>query len=243
MKLDYSRHYRRWHSDSPEQEAALLRHYSRVLNGMLPADKSARIVDVGCGMGRALLALKSLGYSNLCGLEYDEGQAAYCRSKGLEVELTQDTPGALRRRVQSFDLVLCMDVLEHIPHDAQLDFVTAIHEALKPGGKLICTVPNANSALAMHWRYIDWTHHDSFTESSLDFLLYNGGFKDISIGPVEFLTRPKWWWLPIGGSRHWWLFRLVRLWQRLVFMAELGPQAGRTVPLSLNLLGQATKAR
>lgn len=241
MKLDYSRHYRRWHSDSPEQEAALLQYYRQALGSFLPAEKSARIVDVGCGMGRVLLALKSMGYTNLSGLEYDEGQAAYCRKKGLEVELTQDTPAALRRHANSFDLVLCTDVIEHIPHDQQLDFVAAIHESLKPGGKLICTVPNANSALAMHWRYIDWTHHESFTESSLDFLLFNGGFKEIVIGPIEYMTRPKLWWLPFGGGRHWWLFRFVRLWQRLVFMAELGTKAGRTIPLSLNLLGQAWK--
>jgi SAM-dependent methyltransferase len=242
MKIDYSRHYQKWHNDTPEHQAATREFYQRILAGKLPADKNARIIDVGCGMGHLLLSLKSLGYANLSGLEYDPGQAAAAQKKGLDVRLTQNTAATLREHAGEYDLLFCMDVLEHIPREAQLEFAAALCVALKPGGRLICSVPNANSPIAARWRYIDWTHYWSFTEPSLDLLLYSAGFPQIDIAAVEFHVRPKLWWLPLaGGGRHWWAFRLVRLWYRLVYMAELGPAAGRAIPLSPNLLAIASK--
>jgi hypothetical protein len=117
----------------------------------------------------------------------------------------------------------------------------AVQHALRPGGTLICTVPNANSSLASRYQHIDWTHQCSFTEHSLDFLLHHGGFSPIQIMEVEYLERPQLWWLPVSGGRHWWAFRFFRLWRRLEMMAELGPSQGRQVPLSLNLLAVARR--
>jgi len=115
---------------------------------------------------------------------------------------------------------------------------------LSAGGEFICTVPNANSAVSMRWQHNDWTHHSSFTEISLDFLLYNAGrFSDIRTYPAEFLQRPQKYWLPfLSGARHWWAFHFFRMWRRLEMMAELGPEQGRNIPLSLNLLSVAKKS-
>jgi hypothetical protein len=105
----------------------------------------------------------------------------------------------------------------------------------------VLTVPNANASLGMRWRYNDWTHTASFTEHSLDFVLFNAGFRKINVSPAEFVRRPKWYFLPIGGARHWWAFCFFRLFRRLEMMAELGPEQGRQVPLSLNLLAVADR--
>ena len=218
--------------------------YRRVLGPHLAAEKAAPVLDVGCGGGYALAALREMGFTRLAGVESDAGQVASCGKKGLSVELAADTLAFLNERVGNFQLILCLDVIEHIPHNAQLPFAAALAAALAPGGTLVCTVPNANSTLAGRWRYNDWTHHCSFTEHSLDLLLHSAGFTDIRVSEVEFLTRPANWWLPFAsGARHWWAFRFFRCWRRLEVMAELGPQHGRTVPLSLNLLGVARKAK
>ena len=242
MNVDYSHYYRRWHPETPEHQAEMSAFYRRVLGPHLPADKSARILDVGCGGGYALAALQELGFTRCAGVESDAGQVASCAKKKLAVELATDTIAFLQQRAGQFQLLLCLDVIEHVPHDAQLSFVAALAAALAPGGTLICTVPNASAALASHWRHNDWTHHSSFTACSLDFLLHNAGFSNIHVSEVEFLTRPANWWLPFArGARHWWAFRFFRTWRRLEVMAELGPQQGRIVPLSLNLLGIARK--
>jgi SAM-dependent methyltransferase len=242
MKVDYTRYYRKWHPDTPEHQAAMLVFHRRILEPHLPADHSARILDVGCGTGYALLALGALGYTASAGVDSDEGQVATAQARGLDVVLTSDTVGHLQSRPGQFDVLLALDVIEHIPVSAQLGFVSALTAALRPGGRLLCTVPNANSAVAARWRYNDWTHRASFTEHSLDLLLYSAGFAEIQILPVEFVERPPRCWWPRSGVRHWWAFRFFRLWRRLELMAELGPEQGRQVPLSLNLLALARKS-
>ncbi len=241
MKIDYTRYYLKWHQDTPEHRARMVAMYQRIIAPFVPQDREARILDVGCGMGFALSTLQSLGFKNVEGFDCDEGQVRACKQASLNVSrIEQDeTIVHLRSLGGTFDFILSLDVLEHIPNDTVLDVVGAISSALKPHGKFLCTVPNANSAIAERWRYNDWTHHNSFTEHSLDFLLYNGGFSKIEIHPEEFIVRPKQAWLPVGAARHWWLFKFFRAWRRLEMMAELGPAQGRLVPLSLNLLATA----
>ena len=243
MRIDYTHYYRTWHPDTPEHVAGMVAFNRRILAPHLPAERWAAMADVGCGGGFALLALRDLGYTAVTGVDADEGQVASCRRRGLPVEWSEDTVAWLRARAGALQAIVLQDVLEHVPVGEQLEFVGALAGALVPGGSLICTVPNANAALAVRWRYIDWTHRCSFTEHSLDLVLHSGGFREIRIGEVEFHVRPTNWWLPFtSGARHWWAFRFFRMWRRLEMMAELGPQQGRGVPLSLNLLGVARKA-
>jgi SAM-dependent methyltransferase len=242
--IDYSYHYRKWHRDSPEHLANMAEYYKGFLGPHLPADRSVRILDVGCGMGMCLQALVKMGYSQVEGVDMDPGQVASGRAKGLKVDLTADTSAWLRERAGQFDIVLATDVIEHIPLIHQIEFLRGVYTALKPGGSFLCTTPNASSTLASRYRFIDWTHTCIFTEHSLDFVLHHGGFESIKILPADILLqRPALWFLPVGGSRHYWAFKLVRFWRRFQLMAELGPQQGREVLISLNLLAIATKNR
>lgn len=244
MKIDYNYHYRKWHRDTPEHVARLTDYYQTLLLSHLPSRKDAAILDVGCGMGYCLHALRQAGYSNLTGIDLDAGQIESCRKKGLTIHLVDDSVGFLDERKTAFDLVIALDVIEHVPVDAQMSFTRAIGSAIRPGGKLICTVPNANSIIAGRYRYIDWTHTCSFTEHSLDFLLHHGGFASIVIEELEKIPQaPKLWWLPVGGSRHWWALRFFRMWRRLQLMAEIGPEPGRLVPLSPNLFAVASMGK
>ncbi|HIG29788.1 MAG TPA: class I SAM-dependent methyltransferase [Verrucomicrobiales bacterium] len=241
MKIDYTRYYLKWHQDTPEHVQHMIAYYRRLLDNYFTGSRDVKILDVGCGMGFAIMMLKEIGYTNVYGVESDQGQVDSCCSKGLKVDYTEDTIQYLKNRQGAFDMILSIDVIEHIPVDVQLGFVDAISAALRSNGRFICSVPNANSAIASRWRYNDWTHHSSFTEHSLDFLLYNGGFDEIEVVPSEMIEKPANAWLPLGAGKHWWLFRFFRIWRRLQMMAELGPQQGRGVPLSLNLLASSTK--
>lgn len=243
MSIDYTRYYLKWHDDSEAHRASMIAHYRQFLGPLLSVSRDAAVLDVGCGMGFALLALQELGFSRLHGVECDAGQVKSCRAKNLNVTLTADTTAFLSQHSSVYDLIICLDVIEHIPVPEQMKFIQALGGALRPGGGFICTVPNANSALASRWRYNDWTHSSSFTEHSLDFLLYHGGFDQIKVSGYEFNRRPKHFWLPVSGARHWWAFRFFRFLRRLEMMAELGPGQGRSVPLSLNLIATAVKPR
>ena len=113
--------------------------------------------------------------------------------------------------------------------------------ALADGGRLICTVPNANSSLAPRWRYIDWTHTSSFTEHSLDLLLYSAGLREIRILPGEVARTVPYPWIPRKASLTYFAWRFFRGMRRLELMAELGAAQARHIPLSLNLLAVASR--
>lgn len=248
-KIDYTRHYQKWHSDAPEHIQGMKGFYSSLLSPYLPIDKNIRILDVGCGMGFALMALKDLDYQLVEGVDIDEGQVRSCQAKQLSVSHVEDSTVFLSQHLGQYDVIMALDVIEHVSPDAQISFVRSIQRSLKPGGKFICTVPNANSGLASRWRYIDWTHHTSFTEHSLDFLLYNSGFEEVQVFPTEFFHSPKfnllsrvllkrYFW---KSMMHWQLFRFVRTFRRIEMVAELGWEQGSEIPLSLNIIATATK--
>jgi len=211
-------------------------HHQRILKPHLPLNPDSAVLDVGCGMGFALESLRQLGYRHLEGFDTDNNQVALAQKGGLPVVWAENPLSFLAERAGSKDLILCLDVLEHVPKTGQLGFASAIRQALKPGGRLILTVPNASAALASRWRYIDWTHETSFTEHSIDFLLFNSGFSKISVFASEFGVRPKWIFLPRKSTLLWALFQFYRLWRRGEMIAELGPEQGRAIPLSLKLL-------
>ncbi|MFM6021922.1 MAG: class I SAM-dependent methyltransferase, partial [Dolichospermum sp.] len=151
-KIDYTRHYKKWHSDTPEHIQSMKQYSLGLLSSFLPENKEIRILEVGCGMGFAMLALQDLGYSHIVGIDIDYGQVQSCVQKGLNVTCVEDSTSYLYSHVNEYDLIVVLDVIEHITHANQLEFVRAICQALKPNGQIICTVPNANSTLASRWR-------------------------------------------------------------------------------------------
>jgi len=238
--VDYSLHYSRFHDESETHAQDMARWMAEVIKPNLPARRDIKVLDVGCGYGFALRALRDLGFSDVMGLEVSPQQAARSIKAGFQVEIAQDSLNWLRGHPAQFDLMLLLDVLEHVPVAEQICFAEAVYHCLQPGGRLLLTVPNANAVLASRWRYIDYTHHSSFTEHSLDFVLRNAGFTDIrianskSIGhfPRRVWRRSNW-----PAIRKW----LVRWCWLQVFQAEMPWEKIEEISFELNLTAMAVK--
>ena len=89
------------------------------------------------------------------GVDRCEALVQEAQAKGLKVTRQEVLPFLLSHQGE-FGAVLAFDLLEHLPREEQIPVVEAVREALRPGGVFLCTVPNANSALASRWRYNDW---------------------------------------------------------------------------------------
>jgi 2-polyprenyl-3-methyl-5-hydroxy-6-metoxy-1,4-benzoquinol methylase len=101
-----------------------------------------RVLDVGCAEGANADLLRARGATHLAGIELDEGFAARARERYDEV-VQGSVPEDLAWPVESFDTVLCYDILEHL-YDPWS--VTArLARLLKPGGQMHVSLPNARS--------------------------------------------------------------------------------------------------
>ena len=220
MSFDYSIHYKRFHDESETHAIAMAEWLGIYLKEYLPDDRDLGVLDVGCGFGFAMRAMRDAGFADVRGIELSEHQATIARSGGFEVQVVADTSEYLEKNPSRFGVILLLDVLEHVPVAAQIGLLRAIRQALRADGRLILTVPNANSPLAARWRYIDFTHCASFTEHSLFFVLSNAGFgtiqMDNSTGIGKFPRR--WWQKGCREALRKWIVRYV--WSQ-VFKAEL----------------------
>lgn len=113
--------------------------------GGLP--NAARILEIGCGTGHNLPMLAQFG--EVDAIEIDDTARAMASARlGKPVgsaplpELTGVEPG-------SYDLVAVLDVVEHVEDDVAA--LKAMARVLKPGGKILITVP------AHQWM---WSAHD-----------------------------------------------------------------------------------
>jgi 2-polyprenyl-3-methyl-5-hydroxy-6-metoxy-1,4-benzoquinol methylase len=101
-----------------------------------------RVLDAGCAEGAGADAMRSQGASHVAGIEVDEAFAAKARERYDEV-VCGSLPEALPWPDESFDTVLCYDVLEHLydPWTA----VQRLADLLVPGGRLHLSIPNARA--------------------------------------------------------------------------------------------------
>lgn len=106
----------------------------------------ARAVDVGCGGGILAEALARAG-ALVTGIDMAESPLAVARlhalESGTEVEYLERTAEALAtERPGSYDVVSCLEMLEHVPDIAST--IRACAELAKPGGTLFFSTINRN---------------------------------------------------------------------------------------------------
>ena len=103
-----------------------------------------KILDVGCGGGILSEALVKTG-AQVMGIDLSESAIQVARQhaqkQGLEIEYCIESVEEIaRKHAGSFDVVTCMEMLEHVP--APGDIVAACAKSLKPGGHAFFTTIN-----------------------------------------------------------------------------------------------------
>lgn len=120
----------------------------RVVEAVLPPDKRATVIDVGCGTGANVAELADA--YRCVGIDTSAEAIALARQRFPAVEfLSGFAPADLGQRMQEARLVMLMDVLEHVPDDFEL--LSSLLSAASPGCLFLVTVP-ADETL--------WSPHD-----------------------------------------------------------------------------------
>lgn len=168
MEAEYAAEYARLYREHwwwRVREQILVGKIRETLKGRA---SDTRILDIGCGAGVLFDVLESFGHVE--GIEADRvavEQSGRWRARIHHGEL-DDTFNS----VQTFDLILLLDVLEHVQHPDQL--LRRASRLLSPGGHVLATVP------AFDWL---WTSHDEmnhhvkrYTAPELRALMTSAGF-------------------------------------------------------------------
>ena len=147
-----------------------------------PAD--ARILEIGCGTGHNLEMLRDFG--TVEAVELDPEARTLASSRLGKPVHGGALPGIAGDFANPFDMIALLDVLEHIEDDSGA--LQAIRSMLKPGGKLLLTVP-INPWM---WTAHDAVHHHHrrYRPREIRQLAWNSGLAVDFLSPFNSLLFP-----------------------------------------------------
>jgi SAM-dependent methyltransferase len=155
-----------WFTARRDIVLSLLRRAIRRARMQLPL----RIVDIGCGAAGMVPHVRELGYA--IGVDPSPELVEFARQNGIPARLGSLPDDVSRSGEDPFDVVLLLDVLEHIDDD--LAALRGLRAVLRPGGVLLLTVP----AFQFLWSKHDVVneHRRRYTRPALAQRLRQAGF-------------------------------------------------------------------
>lgn len=133
--------------------------YMAVILAQLPR-KPVRVLDAGCGDGRISAEIARLGHT-VVGLDFLELPVIYAQNM---VPQAQFFVGDLRQPLRSqhasmaqpFDVVVMVEVYEHIPPSDCPAVLRHLRQVMQADGRLIISVPSKQVAMSsLHYRHFD----------------------------------------------------------------------------------------
>lgn len=184
------------------------RHRQPHPNRRTSPEKALRVLDVGCGNGRYLKRLHHLGLAkhNLFGVEMNEAAIHQLNDEGFQGYYGRLETVAPELPENSFDVIVLLQVLEHVANPAQI--VQILAQLLRPGGRLILETPNIEGWDAQLFNQGYWggyhfpRHWHLFNRKTLERL-----FRDAGLDAVHFRSLPShaFW---ILSYHHWFKHQL-----------------------------------
>ncbi|HEX3689367.1 MAG TPA: class I SAM-dependent methyltransferase [Solirubrobacteraceae bacterium] len=213
----------------------------------LPLPAGARVLDAGCGSGRTLVELASYG-GEVSGIELNTDAAELARGRGLG-EVKVGRLEELPWDDAAFDLITCLDVIEHVPDDVVA--LAELRRVARPGGWLLVTVP---AYQALWSRHDEANHHyRRYSRASLRMSARSAGwqiervssFNSLLLAPAAAVRLAQRRMRAQNGHRN--DLDLGPAWLNDVLERPLALEAswlarGRTLPVGLSLLAVLRRA-
>ena len=174
------------------------------------------VLDAGCGGGRHLSEAYRYEGVHVVGIDMSRSDADVA-NRTLNVMHVEEEDGGGYKLVctsditrlpfanESFDVVICSEVLEHIPDLNQA--VSEIIRVLKPGKSLVVSVPRYLPericwALSKDYHTEEGGHIRIFKKQQIITLLENAGTTCIDTGWAHALHSPYWWLKCMVGHKN-----------------------------------------
>jgi 2-polyprenyl-6-hydroxyphenyl methylase/3-demethylubiquinone-9 3-methyltransferase len=137
-----------WDTDGPQKPLHALNPVRLKYVADRVTLRGARVLDIGCGGGLLSEALAQAG-ADVTAIDLAPELVKVARLHGLESGVTVDyrvqaAEDLAAEQPASFDVVTCMEMLEHVPDPGAI--IAACHRLLKPGGQLFLSTVNRTPA-------------------------------------------------------------------------------------------------
>ena len=137
-----------WDVDGPQKPLHALNPVRLQYVAQRVTLRGARVLDIGCGGGLLSEALAKEG-ADVTAIDLAPELVKVARLHGLESGVTVDyrvqaAEDLAAEQPGSFDVVTCMEMLEHVPDPGAI--IAACHRLLKPGGQLFLSTVNRTPA-------------------------------------------------------------------------------------------------
>ena len=185
-----------------------------LLKALGPSKENPAILEAGCGTGGNLEMLS--GFGSVKAFEIDPGACTIAREHGAEVR-EGSLPDANPYAGQKFDLIILLDVLEHIEDDQ--GSLKSLSECLTAEGRIFITVP----AFSFLWSRHDEIHHHfrRYRRPELLAKLREAGLEPVRCSYFNF------WLFPVIASIRW---------VKGLVGSQKGDEEGIPAPMVNNLL-------
>jgi ubiquinone/menaquinone biosynthesis C-methylase UbiE len=191
----------------------------RRIEAHLPSIKhNPKIVELGCGSGHLLMALREKGYSRLLGVDSEASLSKNFEKTGIRFIAGDVEKGLLLD--DSYDVILLMFSIEHFADPQKA--LAWCRGLLAPGGKVILLTPDANGltrrVFSRYWSGLHSPRHAHiFTGLGMSLLARNAGFASVETIPAAdpgswAVSFQNWIGRPANGSLGWYTCALMPLW-------------------------------
>jgi len=132
-----SSNYKKFQTQNPVIRGLIDRFFDRLMEAVEPLEVSS-LLDAGCGEGESLARLGSALPATTAAVDLSPKAVEFTRVRFPEIEVSCHSIDELPFGDDSFDLVLCLEVLEHISNPAP----AAAELARVARGQVIVSVPH-----------------------------------------------------------------------------------------------------
>jgi 2-polyprenyl-3-methyl-5-hydroxy-6-metoxy-1,4-benzoquinol methylase len=143
--------------------------------------RASDVLDIGCGRGELLDALRSCGV-RARGVDVNAAMVEQCRSRGLDVVHADAVTGLEQQQDGSVGGLVAIQVVEHFEPAYLIRFLETAHHKMRAGAPLVLETINAACWMAFFETYLrDLTHQRPLHPDTLKYLVEASGFNQVDV--------------------------------------------------------------